>query len=600
MLATAADRVTTAATRTSYTSTVAAAKPTASTVTSTSTDMSLPVRAGIVGTAVGLATPAFPVIGFVRAVNHFIPYRPLRIAITGGTFALLSFAIRDLLPFLYVHAPLLAPCAMVNAAFAGALYLGLDVALGGPHKLLQVGRLPVPRNWRFWKGRWPAVGLGIGVATALVAPYLYPAVTFWHFGIELDPGMAATFRNLYNRGVDLLLPVTLVTGAIAGSTLQLVLAPILTGAIPGASASLLGPIVLAVLCATCLFVFWSRDPLGVAAYNAGIDALDRLVPRADMPEPVLGLDELLTPAQVDAFRSVKRLDYRTGAVGSAAGVLPTAHIVPGALPAVVLDNGDAATRGAELRDEFDVRVAASRAAVYPTSGQAQLLRLAKRFPLLELVTPREESQVTTPQAKQLLPRRQLTTDAVARVCYLARTGGPRAPGLYTAGSPAPVAAAGEVQRPLPLLGASHVATQEVAELAIELRGRRREDENPAYSRQLQSPIELAALTKRALRAVALRRTMSQRDFLGTAELKLQLREAAAMKKQRWLIENGTVDVAYLDKLLAKMGAHVDVDTDWREPAQAEEKLTNAIKLTAAGVATAALVGIIYTLASAGK
>ena len=73
------------------------------------------------------------------------------------------------------------------------------------------------------------------------------------------------------------------------------------------------------------------------------------------------------------------------------------------LPAWVLENGDAATRGAELRDEYDVRVAASRAAVYPTSGQAQLLRLAKRFPLLELVTPREESQVTTPQAKQLLP-----------------------------------------------------------------------------------------------------------------------------------------------------------------------------------------------------
>ena len=69
----------------------------------------LPVRSAIVGTTVGLATPLFPVVGFVRAVRYFVPDATLRIMMYGGTGVLLSFAVRDLLPFMYQHAPLLAP-----------------------------------------------------------------------------------------------------------------------------------------------------------------------------------------------------------------------------------------------------------------------------------------------------------------------------------------------------------------------------------------------------------------------------------------------------------------------------------------------------------
>ena len=54
------------------------------------------------------------------------------------------------------------------------------------------------------------VGAGIGLATALLAPYTYATLTEWHFGVEL-PSTA--------RLVDRLIPVTAPTGFVAGALL---------------------------------------------------------------------------------------------------------------------------------------------------------------------------------------------------------------------------------------------------------------------------------------------------------------------------------------------------------------------------------------------
>ena len=97
----------------------------------------LPVRAGLVGATTALATPLFPVIGFNQLAFRFLD-PATRMALTGGV-SMLYFSAVTLTPEAMRWAPLMLPFAVGNGATAGALYLGADVAAGGPLALQATG-----------------------------------------------------------------------------------------------------------------------------------------------------------------------------------------------------------------------------------------------------------------------------------------------------------------------------------------------------------------------------------------------------------------------------------------------------------------------------
>ena len=183
----------------------------------------VPVRCTIVGAATAVATPLFPVIGSYRLACYLVPNKGARFIIVGSAAGVFSFAIRDALPYLVDHAELIAPMALANGAVASISYGVLEAAAGGPAKLLDRAGAVLPRFAPMWlKAAGPAavVGAGIGLATALIAPYTYATLTELHFGVEL-PGTA--------RFVDRLVPVTVPTGFVAGALLGPVLRPAIAG-----------------------------------------------------------------------------------------------------------------------------------------------------------------------------------------------------------------------------------------------------------------------------------------------------------------------------------------------------------------------------------
>ena len=177
------------------------------------------IRIGLVGTTVAAATPAFPALGLVRAVNHFIKNPTTRFGIFGGTTAILSFAGRDFLPVLYDHAELLAPIARVNGCVAAIVYAAADGLAGGPKLLLEIAATPLNTVGRSVAGGTTStaaaaataaaatagaaggsgmaallrslgsasvLGAGIGAVVGLIAPYGYSYGLEYHFGVSLD------------------------------------------------------------------------------------------------------------------------------------------------------------------------------------------------------------------------------------------------------------------------------------------------------------------------------------------------------------------------------------------------------------------------------
>ena len=182
-----------------------------------------PIRCTIVGAATAVATPLFPVIGSYRLACYLVPNKGARFMIVGSAAGVFSFAIRDALPYLVEHAELIAPMALANGGVAAVSYGVLEAAAGGPAKLLDRAGTVLPRFAPIWlKAAGPAavVGAGIGLATALLAPYTYATLTEWHFGVEI-PSTA--------RLVDRLVPVTAPTGFVAGALLGPTLRPAITG-----------------------------------------------------------------------------------------------------------------------------------------------------------------------------------------------------------------------------------------------------------------------------------------------------------------------------------------------------------------------------------
>ena len=95
------------------------------------------MRAGLVGATTTLATPLFPVIGFNQLAFRFLD-PATRMALTRRRQHA-HFSAVTLTPEAMRWAPLMLPFAVGNGATAGALYLGADVAAGGPLALQATG-----------------------------------------------------------------------------------------------------------------------------------------------------------------------------------------------------------------------------------------------------------------------------------------------------------------------------------------------------------------------------------------------------------------------------------------------------------------------------
>ena len=253
-----------------------------------------PIRCTIVGAATAVATPLFPVIGSYRLACYLVPNKGARLMIVGSAAGVFSFAIRDALPYLVDHAELIAPMALANGGVAAVSYGALEAINGGPAKLLDRASNMLPRFAPMWlKAAGPAavVGAGIGLATALVAPYTYATLTEWHFGIDI-PSTA--------RLIDRLIPVTAPTGFVAGALLGPTLRPAIKG-----SPWLAAPAVL-FFAGGALYLYRDAAPVEAFAVGKGpgayyVDEDTRIaassVPRVDA-----------VTLQVESQRGAERVD----------------------------------------------------------------------------------------------------------------------------------------------------------------------------------------------------------------------------------------------------------------------------------------------------
>ncbi|CAB9526383.1 succinylglutamate desuccinylase aspartoacylase [Seminavis robusta] len=167
----------------------------------------LPVRTALVATTTAIATPAFPVIGFLNiGLRYFVWDSQTRYAVLGATTlvgavgTLLSFAANDLLPLAYSYGQLFLPFAVVNGGLAGTAYLALDVSLG----TATIASSP-------WTG---AV---IGSFVGMVGPYsgLYDQAFQWFYDMpDADGWFKAMLSNSF------MLPITVTTGAAAGACMH--------------------------------------------------------------------------------------------------------------------------------------------------------------------------------------------------------------------------------------------------------------------------------------------------------------------------------------------------------------------------------------------
>lgn len=87
------------------------------------------VRVGLVGTTVAVATPVFPAVIFVRAVNYLVP-RSYRVVLFGGFGCVVAMALRDVLPWCFNNADIFAPVALANGCVASLFYGIMDACAG--------------------------------------------------------------------------------------------------------------------------------------------------------------------------------------------------------------------------------------------------------------------------------------------------------------------------------------------------------------------------------------------------------------------------------------------------------------------------------------
>jgi len=183
------------------------------------------VRASLVGAATALMTPLFPVIGFNQIVFRFVD-PATRMVLTGGS-SMLMFSAMTLVPNAFFYAPLLLPFAIGNGVTAMGLYAAVETLAGGPDKLAAA---------KLW-GFIPVVGPVLGVATALIAPFAYPACFALTFPEESNALDVTTYCNIFSFcfGSEfgwIVTPCLATTGFTAGMLIHIFTKPVIVG-IPG-------------------------------------------------------------------------------------------------------------------------------------------------------------------------------------------------------------------------------------------------------------------------------------------------------------------------------------------------------------------------------
>jgi hypothetical protein len=191
----------------------------------------LAVRSALVASTTAIATPAFPVVGFVNfGLRFFVIDRQMRqvvfgpVTIFSATLSLLTMAVNDLLPYAYSFAGLFLPFAVVNGALAGAAFTALDTALG---------TAVVAQN--------PLAGASMGAFVGLVGPIsgLYDSAFQWFYNI---PEVDGYFSWFLCNGITL--PISVSTGFFVGGVMHpLLYRPIL--GLPGTPWARFSGIILA-------------------------------------------------------------------------------------------------------------------------------------------------------------------------------------------------------------------------------------------------------------------------------------------------------------------------------------------------------------------
>ena len=223
----------------------------------------------LVSATTALATPAFPVLGFLYLTARIaLPDAQLRRAMEGRWGGLASFAAWTLLPNLYggAAASLLLPFALGNAVVAGAAYGAVDAVVAAVAVGVGVGGGTSGKNLATRITDAPhLLGSGVGATVGYVAPrHLYGPMLETMYGME---GMSSSVQHIVN------LPYVTSTCVVTGAAAGMVLHPLLyypVNGIPGWHWGTLSGAAFAAVLASSFYVYRGREdarlPLPTGSY----------------------------------------------------------------------------------------------------------------------------------------------------------------------------------------------------------------------------------------------------------------------------------------------------------------------------------------------
>jgi hypothetical protein len=196
-----------------------------------------------------LATPAFPVLGFLYLTARLtLPDAQLRRTIEGRWGTILSFATWTLLPNLYggTMASLILPCAIGNAIVAGTVYGVADIACASSSSSSSLLEKVTSTPYLF--------GSGIGATVGYMAPhYMYGPILETMYGLD---DMSSSMQ--YILSLPYITSTSVITGAAAGMILHPLLYYPVHG-IPGYHWKYFSGTALAITLATSFYIYHGRE-----------------------------------------------------------------------------------------------------------------------------------------------------------------------------------------------------------------------------------------------------------------------------------------------------------------------------------------------------
>jgi hypothetical protein len=259
-------------------------KPKSTTVASTNDVNHVPpliLRIGIITSAVGLATPIFATVGFLRFWMSYLPrtvtgYYLKNVVTVFGSGGTTFLMYNHVIPFFRDHSDFVLPFALSNGIAAGFWFLMGELAVGLPFMagVASIEALSstfpafimaffvTPAGTSLLAGGLPIGGVVIGALTALTAPYLWP----FAFSICWDDNTKAFILGgdslwLVDLCQSFLMPITIPVGVISGLSMHLALKKSILGTpgIPWAKGTALPT--LFGLCGTAFAYFYLLRPL---------------------------------------------------------------------------------------------------------------------------------------------------------------------------------------------------------------------------------------------------------------------------------------------------------------------------------------------------